>query len=178
MAEKKKGYIPLWRDIQDHWLWTSDEPFDSRSAWIDLLMMANHEDKTLKIGCNKIVIHAGQMWTSYVKLADRWRWSKPRVIRYTKLLKSDGMIHTDGTPSGTLLTIVNYGFFALPRTARVTAPVTADVPTPITAHVTARVTQTIKNNNYKNERIMKEKKAEPLLDENGLPPLDLEEDWQ
>lgn len=141
------GFVKIYRSLQNHWLWTADTPFDDRSAWIDLIMMANHEDKKLQVGKDIITIHAGQMWTSYVKLARKWNWSKPRVNRYVKMLKKDGMIYTDGTPNGTLLTIVKYEFYASTRNTDVTTGVTADVTASVTTDVTAGVTQTrsIKN---------------------------------
>jgi hypothetical protein len=42
----KRGWICLHRQIQDHWLW-EDRPFSRGQAWIDLLMLANHEDKKM-----------------------------------------------------------------------------------------------------------------------------------
>lgn len=157
MANKKKGYIKLYRSLQEHWLWLSDEPFDDRSAWIDLIMMANHEDKKIKIGRNIITIHAGQMWTSYVKLANRWNWSRERVYRYIKMLKMDGMIEIFATPNGTSLTIVNYGRFAIHGNTDETTDETTSETTGKTSDETSDETQTrtIKNiKNYKNERII------------------------
>ena len=143
MAKKNKGYIPLWRDIQDHWLWKTAEPFDDRSAWIDLLLSANHEDKKIKIGCSVITVHAGQMWTSYKKLSNRWKWSRERVYRYTKMLKSDGMIYTDATPRGTLLTIVNYRNFAIHGNTHETPNETTGETPGKTSDETTGETQTI-----------------------------------
>ena len=37
-----KGYIKLYRDVRDHWIWNDA---DYLKAWVDLLMMVNHEDK-------------------------------------------------------------------------------------------------------------------------------------
>ena len=161
MAKKNKGYAPIWRDLQDHWIWKSEEPFDIRSAWIDLILSVNHEDRKLKIGGNIIIIHAGQMWTSYLKLANRWNWSRPRVYRYIKMLKSDGMIFVDATPNGTLLTLVNYSNFAIAGNTRVTTDVTTDVTTSVTTGVTTGVTQTITKENYENEKELKEIKPAP-----------------
>ena len=45
--KKDKGFIALYRDILDHWIWTDNQPFDRRSAWIDLLLMVNHSDNTI-----------------------------------------------------------------------------------------------------------------------------------
>lgn len=108
MANKKKGFIPLYRSIQDHWLWNNNEPFSKGQAWIDLLLSVNHEEKKIMINNTMVTIKPGQRWTSLRTLAATWNWSKDRVSRYIKLLKSDGMITTDETSCGTLLTIVNW----------------------------------------------------------------------
>ena len=162
MANKKKGYVPIYRSLQEHWLWMSDDEFDIRSAWVDLLMSANHEDKKINIGRDAITLHAGQMWTSYVKLAQRWHWSRPRVYRYIKMLVSDGMILVDGTPNGTLLTLVNYGRFAIHGNADVTTDVTTDVTSSVTSDVTPGVTQTITKENVNNIENRRRNPAPPV----------------
>ena len=42
-----QGWVCTHRKICEHWLWKDENPFDKRSAWIDLIMMANHEDKKI-----------------------------------------------------------------------------------------------------------------------------------
>jgi hypothetical protein len=168
MAKKNKGYIPLWRDIQEHWLWKKDAPFDIRSAWIDILLSVNHEEKKILIDGRVQVIKAGQMWTSVKKLASKWNWSRPKVYRYINLLKSDGMIYTDGTPSGTLLTVINYSNFALQGNTNITSSVTPSVTTPVTPTVTPTVTQTIMINNDK--EYIKNEKKEPTAQLPIEPP--------
>lgn len=150
MANKKLGFIPLYRSIQDHWVWSNKEPFSSGQAWIDLLLSVNHEEKKLKVGCNLITIKPGQMWTSYVKLSNRWNWSRERVYRYTKMLKMDGMINVDATPNGTLLTVVNWDNFAYHGNTDETTPETTDKTSPETTDKTSDETQTIMNNNANN----------------------------
>lgn len=162
MAKKNKGYIPLWRDIQDNWIWKRPEPFDYRSAWIDLLLSVNHEEKKICIDGRLQVIRPGQMWTSVAKLADKWNWSRPKVYRYIKLLKTDGMVYTDGTPSGTLLTVINYSNFTIQGNTSVTSNVTSDVTPLVTSGVTSGVTQTIMNNNVNNDKECKRKEPAPL----------------
>ena len=165
MANKKLGYIPLYRSIQNHWLWQDEEPFDNRSAWIDILLSVNHEDKKLKVSGQIITIHAGQMWTSYKKLGRNWHWSRPRVYRYIKMLISDEMIVVDGTPNGTLLTVINYDNFAYHGNTGVTSDVTTTVTTPVTSGVTTPVTQTININNInKDNSLKRELSAEPPVD--------------
>ena len=79
------GWIKLHRKLQDCWIWQENEPFDKRSAWVDLLLSANHSDK--KILFNGELI---------------------RVYRYLRLLESDNMLIKESDNDKTLLTIVNY----------------------------------------------------------------------
>ena len=113
MAKKKdRGWIKLHRQIQDNPIWLSPEPFDRRSAWIDLLLMANHEERVIILKNGKTqVIKAGQLFTSLDHLANRWHWSRNRVRRYLALISAQGMCTLSGTPSGTLLTLIKYGDF-------------------------------------------------------------------
>ncbi len=106
-----KGWISIHRKIQDCEIWTDAEPFDRRSAWVDLLLMANHEDKHILINGEPQTIKKGQRLTSTIKLAERWKWSINRVRRYLALLERLDMVITDRTTNGTIITIVNYGFY-------------------------------------------------------------------
>ena len=103
----KEGWIRLYRRIEDSWIW-DDKPFDKRSAWIDLLLSANHKDKKVLFNGKLIVIKEGQLVTSVRKLADRWGWSKDKVIAFLKLLERDEMIKKESNNSNTILTIKKY----------------------------------------------------------------------
>lgn len=105
------GWISIHRKIQDNPIWSSNKPFDDRSAWIDLLLMANHKDKDVQIGSQIVTVKKGQRFTSIRKLALKWNWSRDRVSRYLEMLAQAGMIHKDSIHNGTLLTIVKYDFF-------------------------------------------------------------------
>ena len=102
------GWFLLQREISEHWIWKSKEPFDKRSAWIDLLMLANFRD--FKTTCNGKVVYRrrGEVNTSIRHLAERWRWDKRTVKRFLVLLESDGMCTTKSTTDGTTITIENY----------------------------------------------------------------------
>lgn len=101
------GYIKLHRQIQDCWIWDSGK-FDKRSAWIDLLMLANHRDKKFMFNGKPVVITRGQFMTSIRKLAVRWEWSTSTVFEFLKILEDDNMIKKESDSHRTLLTIVNY----------------------------------------------------------------------
>ena len=111
MAENK-GWICIHRHIQDNALWEADEPFDRRSAWIDLLLMANNKTKSFVYRVRNVTVKRGQVYTSIRKLAAKWHWGKDKTLRYIRLLEELDMIkrHSE-TDSATLITIVNYGIY-------------------------------------------------------------------
>ena len=104
------GWIRLYRQIQEcEILWDSkDEPFDRRSAWIDLLLMANHRDSRLIFRGKVITVKCGQRITSLHNLSKRWHWGINRVRNYLDLLQGENMIVRDSDNTRTLITIVNY----------------------------------------------------------------------
>ena len=106
---KSKGWVIIDRTMQDNFLWTSDQPFDIRSAWIDLILLANHDDgQVITRRGVKVDVPRGSVFTSVRHLADRWHWSVGKVRRYTQMLISEKMLTEFGTPNGTLLSLVNY----------------------------------------------------------------------
>ena len=106
-----QGWIKIHRQIQECDIWDNEEPFDYRSAWIDLLLLANHRDKETIFDGKPLTVGRGQRITSIRKLADRWNWSRDRVSRYLNLLEKLGMIERESDNRKTLLTIVNYEVF-------------------------------------------------------------------
>jgi len=109
-----EGYILLHRQIRESSVWDTGEPFDRRSAWIDLLMMANHKGKRIMIGSNGVDIKRGSLFTSENKLAERWHWGKKKVRIFLSFLEAERMTAKIGTTQGTALTIVNYDKFQIP----------------------------------------------------------------
>lgn len=118
----EKGWIKLYRKLLDSAVWEGPEPFDTRSAWIDILLMCNHDDREVILRTKRaIIIHPGQCLTSIRKLAERWKWSKDKVRRYLSLLCDMGMVKISdpdpnfGTQVGTTITVVNYGLYQSTR---------------------------------------------------------------
>lgn len=103
------GWITLDRTLLDHWLWQTDEPFDVRSAWVDLIFLMNHSDGKIRYRGKTEIIKKGQHKTSIRKLAARWHWSESKVRRFLDDLEKDEMITRISTENGTLLTLINYG---------------------------------------------------------------------
>ena len=117
MARKKSnGWVIVDRKILQNEIWTSPEPFDKRSALVDLILMANHEDGEF-INRKGVVVKVprGSTFTSVRHLADRWHWSTMKVQRYLKFLADTQTVTQSGTQSGTLLTLVKYDDFQVRR---------------------------------------------------------------
>ena len=106
-----KGWIKTYRQILDCWLWTDKEPYDKRSAWMYLLLTANHYDKKIMFNGELIVVKRGQILTSIRTLAEKWKWSYDKTLRFLRLIESDGMIEKESDKFRTLITIVNYEVF-------------------------------------------------------------------
>ena len=107
-----KGWIKLHRNIQDHWLWDSEkEPFDMRSAWSDLLMMMNFEDRKFRMGQEIVFVERGERITSERKLSELWNWSRTKVRNFLKILERDGMIEVKKTSKRTVIKVCNFDLY-------------------------------------------------------------------
>ncbi|EIF6157048.1 hypothetical protein QDR11_14895 [Clostridium perfringens] len=108
MDKSSKGFIKLDRAIFEHWIFQDAEKF---KAFVDLIQLMRFKDETLIIGNDVITIPRGSFYTSELKLAERWGWSRKKVRSYIDLLSKEGMLIKKGTTKGTMLTLVNYDFY-------------------------------------------------------------------
>lgn len=110
-----EGWISLHRQLQEHWLWKSKEPFDKRSAWIDLLLMVNHQKEKIEFDKGFMEVERGQRITSLEKLAKRWKWSRHKVSDYLNQLEQDGMLVQVRDNKKTLISIENYNKYQVQK---------------------------------------------------------------
>ena len=103
-----KGWIKVSRDIQNHWLW-EDKPFSKGQAWVDLIMIANHDDIKAPYKGEIIVCERGTVNRSILSLSKRWGWSRDKTAKFLRLLQADNMITVNATKHRTTITIENYG---------------------------------------------------------------------
>ena len=78
------GWISLYRQIMDSWLW-KDKPFAYGQAWIDMLLMANHEDNDILFEGKILTIHRGAFHTSILKLSDRYGWNRKKTTKFVTI---------------------------------------------------------------------------------------------
>ena len=105
-----KGYIKLYRDVRDNWVW-DERPFSRGQAWIDLLMMVNHKDKEMMFNGSLITVKRGSRITSLHKLAERWGWSIHKVSDFLYTLEETGMISQERNSKKTMIHVINYAFY-------------------------------------------------------------------
>ena len=65
------GWIKLYRKMVDCFIWQSNEPFDKRSAWVDLLLLMQHKDKKMMVDGVVKSVKRGSYMFSIDKLASR-----------------------------------------------------------------------------------------------------------
>ena len=110
------GWISIHRQLQEHWIWKSKEPFDKRSAWIDLLLMVNHKTEKVKLDNGVVVeIERGQKITSLNYLSNKWNWSRHKVSDFLNRLEQDKMLVQIRDNKKTLISIENYDKYQLAK---------------------------------------------------------------
>lgn len=113
MDKKKddgKGWVSIHRSIQDHWLW-DNKPFSKGQAWIDLILLANHEDKKTEYRGQVITCERGTVCRSILSLSDRWGWERKKTTKFLHALENDGMVKLNVTTNRTTITLVNYDIY-------------------------------------------------------------------
>ena len=103
----QQGWLKIHRKILDNFLW-EEKPFSRGQAWIDLLLMANHEDKKVMFGGKIVEIKRGQKITSIRNLCERWGWSNSKVKYFFQQLKCEKMLDYKSDTKKTVYIIVNY----------------------------------------------------------------------
>ena len=101
------GWIKLHRKLSDNPLWYS-EPFTRGQAWVDLLLLANHEDGFFYLRDHKITVLRGQVGWSILKLATRWKWSRSKATKFLNDLEKEQQVKQLQSHSTTVITIINY----------------------------------------------------------------------
>ncbi|KAF5072855.1 hypothetical protein DSECCO2_197430 [anaerobic digester metagenome] len=161
-----KGWIKLHRKITENPMYFS-ERFTRMQAWIDLLIMANHGGRIIYIRGNKVEVKRGEIARSTEGLAQRWMWSRGKVIRFLNELENSKMIVQQKNRVITLLSILNYDVYQSDGTTDKTADEQQ------TVH--EQECKNVKNDNINKEATKKNKSvSEKIEDYLGMIP----ENWR
>ncbi len=104
------GWVKLHRAIRDNWLWPQKK-YSPLEAWLDLIMTANHSDRSVLIDGKPVTVPRGSLITSEVKLSTKWQWARKTVRAYLSALEGDNSITKKSTARYTAITLVNYGLY-------------------------------------------------------------------
>ncbi len=114
------GWIKISRDITNHWIWQDN---DYLKWWLDLILLANWEDRKSLVSGVLTTIKRGQMVASIDYLCDRWakrdkrgkiieKPSTKRVLKFLRLLEQDYMIKRDfGNYHNPMISVCNYAIY-------------------------------------------------------------------
>ena len=99
------GFVFLFRDIENHWVWK-----DGRMAhrWMDLIIQAQWENKTVYFDGVRVDLKRGQLITTTRLLMGRWRTNPRIVLKSLEIFENDKMIRCKKTTEMTIITICNY----------------------------------------------------------------------
>jgi hypothetical protein len=143
---ERQGWVKLYRKIQKWELYFS-EPFTKTQAWIDMILLANHNLKSFNVRGNIVACERGQIAHSEETLAVRWKWSRGKVRRFLNWLETRQQIEQQKNYILSVVTIVNYSQYQTPESE---ADSTADDTTDGTTDGQQTVQQTDTNKNVKN----------------------------
>jgi hypothetical protein len=86
-----QGWIKLHRQITENEFYFS-ERFTRAQAWIDLLLLAAHKERTVFIRGVEVNLKPGELCYSQLSLAKRWRWNRKTVMAFLKFLAKREMV--------------------------------------------------------------------------------------
>jgi hypothetical protein len=100
----------LWRSVRESpFYFTKERRVATRhEAREDLWLSATHQDEEVSSFGTVIALKRGQVLTSMLALADKWRWNRGRVRSFLDLLERRGEISQSSDSRRTILTICNY----------------------------------------------------------------------
>lgn len=100
-----RGYIKLWRRLQDSFLWTDA---GALQVWVHLLLGANYKDTQFMFNGKKQLLKRGQLITGRKKLSTATGLSENKIYRTMNMLESEQLIEQQKFNLFTLVSIVKY----------------------------------------------------------------------
>jgi len=76
--------------------------------WLYLLLKANHQDKEVFVGNEKVVVKRGQLLTSRSKLSEVVHIQENKIYRILKCFENEHQIEQQKTKKYTVISILNY----------------------------------------------------------------------
>lgn len=100
-------FIKVYRKCRSNPLF-QERPYDKWHAWEYLLINAQAKPKDTRLKGKTYHLKRGQLIRGRDNLAEIFGWSRGKIDRFLGTLNDTQMCTLNGTPGGTLITIVNY----------------------------------------------------------------------
>ena len=103
----QEGWIKLYRRLAANEMWLS-EPFTRGQAWVDLLLLANHKDRVIRVRGHRIEVKRGQVGWSQQRLAERWKWSRKKVAKFLDEIEQEQQVEQQKNNVTSIITLINF----------------------------------------------------------------------
>ncbi len=80
-------------------------------AWIDLLILATHKQRMIRVRGVRVIIERGDVAVAHLTLAARWKWSRGKVKRFLDELEDAKQIVQRTNNVITCISILNYSIY-------------------------------------------------------------------
>jgi hypothetical protein len=156
------GAISISKRLRRHPVYDR-EPKCAMAAWIDMILLANDEDRVAHLNGKDIPVKRGQLVWSIRSLEREWKRSVEWIEKFLKFCKDETMILVEVVPrSHTLITILNYDAYnpVVSVTDSATEPGTESVTDSATEPGTESVTDSATEPAQKGEKGIGRRKGE------------------
>ncbi|NYB74843.1 hypothetical protein HZF24_11910 [Sedimentibacter hydroxybenzoicus DSM 7310] len=120
-----EGWISIHRQIWNNWTW-KDKPFSKGQAWIDILLLVNHNPDKVYFRDSIYDVEPGQRITSELQLSERWGWSRNKTRRFLNDLEREQQIDVKRDNRKTVITVLNYTKYQKDNTTKGTTESTTE----------------------------------------------------
>ena len=100
-----KGFVNIQRLLADHWVWRNSI---LGHHWVDLIMFAEYEEKTVYFGGQQVLLKRGQQVTTTRLLMARWNTNPKMVLKTLEIFEKEDMIKCVKNNRMTIITLSNY----------------------------------------------------------------------
>jgi len=104
------GWIKIHRKVTEDELYFQ-EKFTRMQAWIDLIILAAYKPRTFRLRGCEVKVEVGQVAISVTELAERWKWSHTKVLRFMTKLQKSGKVILQKNNVINRISIVNYEYY-------------------------------------------------------------------
>ena len=103
-----EGYFYLERKLFQDELFKKERKHSEFEAWIDLIRLAKFAPEYVEIKQPRVLVRRGEMQYTLRTLAERWRWSTTKTVRFLDYLENRNSISRKKIQGVSLLFLVNY----------------------------------------------------------------------